>query len=98
MKKTVLVILFMFLVSTVAISCQSKAEKLAKAKDLLNRRCSKCHFSDKIYKQKYSTEDWKNIIDRMIALSKTNPQREKIEISHEDAYEILLFLQEESGE
>lgn len=98
MKKISILIIVMFVMSVMSISCQSKAEKLAKAKDLLNRRCSKCHFQDKIYERKYTKEDWENIMSRMVALSGESAQRKDIEISHEDADEILMFLQEESGE
>jgi len=98
MKNTIYILLVMLLVSTFGISCNNKEERLAKAKELLNMKCNKCHFSDKIYKKMYTKEDWENIVNRMISLSKESPQAKKIAISHEDAYEILMFLQEESGE
>ncbi len=98
MKKFIIYMALIFIMSVTTISCKNKAERLAKAKELLNRRCSKCHFSDRIYKKKYTKADWENIVKRMVSLSKQNPQGAKIEISHEDAYEILLLLQEESGD
>lgn len=98
MKRIIYMMLVMLLVSAFTMSCENKAKRLAKAKELLNRRCNKCHFSDKIYNKMYTKEDWENIVNRMISLSKESPQRKEIEISHEDAYEILQFLQSESGE
>lgn len=97
MKRSAIFIVLLFLASLAVISCESKTERLAKAKELLNKRCSKCHFSDKVYQKKYTKEDWKKTIDRMVNLSKES-NRKEVEISHEDAFEILNFLQEESGD
>jgi hypothetical protein len=98
MKRTTILIMMMLFMVTAAMSCKGKEKRLAQAKELLNRRCNKCHFSDRIYEKKYTKEDWEKIVDRMVAKSKENPDREQIEIPHEDAYEILLFLQETSGD
>ena len=98
MKKTVQVVIFILLVIIFSMACSNKQERLANARKLLNERCSKCHFEDRIYKKKYTKEDWENIVNRMVRYSKENPQKEKIEIPHEDAYEILMLLQEESGD
>ena len=98
MKKAIALVLLMCLFCISIISCENKAERLAKAKELLNMRCNKCHFSDRIYKKKYTKEDWQKIIDRMVVLSKENPGQHDIAISHEDAFEILILLQTESGD
>jgi hypothetical protein len=97
MKKTAFFVLLMFLIGFATISCESKEAKLARAKELLNRQCSKCHFSEKIYKKKYTKEDWQATIDRMVVLSKET-DKEDFAISHQDAYEILIFLQEDTGD
>lgn len=95
MKKIPVLIVILFLVSAFCMSCMGKGKKSMNPKELISKNCNKCHFSDKIYKRKYTREDWNMIVNRMVMLSKDSPNQKDLEISHEDAYDILLFLQKD---
>ncbi len=95
MKKTIIMILMLSFGLT-AVSCVTKKERQKKAQELLKKRCMQCHFDDRIYKKSYTEEDWINIINRMIKISGDRGNEHKI--PYKDAKEILILLQEESGE
>ena len=78
-------ILSLFLVSAFLGCGQKSAEKSTNAKDLVAEKCSMCHFTDRIYKEKRSAEDWANIVQKMCS---KNPNW----ISEEERIAITQYL------
>ena len=78
-------ILSLFLTSVFPGCGQKSAEKSINAKDLVAEKCSMCHFTDRIYKEKRSAEDWVNIVQKMCS---KNPNW----ISEEERIAITQYL------
>ena len=73
----------------VVIGCgQKKSEDKAIPTDIkkfVEEKCSMCHFSDRIYKDKRSREEWAGVVQKMRTL---NPSW----ISEEEGNAILQYL------
>ncbi len=54
-------------------------------KKLVEEKCSMCHFSDRIYKDKRSREEWEGVVQKMRTLNPTW-------ISEEEGNAILQYL------
>ncbi|WP_456432790.1 hypothetical protein [Thermosulfuriphilus sp.] len=61
-------------------SCDRGPGENREVEAIIKKRCSLCHTTERIYKAKFSREEWEKTVDRMIrhGAELTSEEREKI--------------------
>jgi hypothetical protein len=99
MKRNLLAVL-MAALGWIILSCGSPGEEETKSaappmptdvKEFIEVKCTMCHFTDRIYKEKRYPMEWISIVNRMKAKNPTW-------ISQEDADKILDYLMKNNSE
>lgn len=67
-----------------------KPETIADTKELIDVKCSACHFSSRIFEKKQPKKRWVNIVNRMRAMNTDM-------ISKEEMERIINYLQENNS-
>ena len=79
----------LFCVGLAGSACEKKGGKPVDAEQLLESRCSTCHFSTDVYAALKTPEQWKTTVERMRGI---NPAM----ISPEEGEIITAYLQEQA--
>lgn len=87
-RKTHALIFLLLGLFAFTISCgESEEEKKLKMKEFVEKKCTMCHFSKRIFEKARTPDEWGTIVNRMRSKNPTH-------ISSDEAQEIMTYLEE----